>query len=62
MPHVQVAAQVQNQQCVTINLHATENHWSITVSDSIRVLQKYAPPDRTSQVAFKINNYHDNNF
>lgn len=61
MSHVQVATQVQKQQCVTINLHATENHWSITVSDSIRVLQKYAPPDITSQVAFKINDFHDNN-
>lgn len=49
MSHVQVATQVQKQQCVTINLHATENHWSITVSYTIRVLQKYAPPDITSQ-------------
>lgn len=61
MSHVQVATQVQKQQCVTINLHATENHWSITVSYTIRVLQKYAPPDITSQVAFKINDFHDNN-
>lgn len=60
MSHVQVATQVQKQQCVATNLHATENHWSITASCTIRVLQKYAPPDISSQVAFKINDYHVN--
>lgn len=60
LPPVPVASQVQKQQCVATNLHATENHWSITVSDTSWVLQKYAPPDITSQVAFNINDYHDN--
>lgn len=60
MPHVQVATQVQKQKCVATNLHATENHWSITASYTIRVLQKSAPPDLSSQVAFKIIDYHVN--
>lgn len=60
MSHVQVATQVQKQKCVATNLHATENHWSITASYTIRVLQKSAPPDISSQVAFKINDYHVN--
>lgn len=60
MSHVQVATQVQKQKCVATSLHATENHWSITASYTIRVLQKSAPPDISSQVAFKIKYYHVN--